>query len=316
MWPLHRGMQAFGPWHAGLRNCIGGMQALDTAPVACRPWALQQWHAGLRQSSRNCIANPRTPLLRVPYLPGLAACPVAHTYTRTPLPFLGSTACPMVHIHLPTRLPFPRFGGLSHGSWLHGATSLAATGLGQLGMLKSPAQAAASVAFAAAAPAALLAVRAGRCHGAACCDDTAACGRSTAREAGACAGDERCCASACADTHAHAHGEGSRGAMHPCCDATHPGTAGGGRKGAEAPSCSAAVSVSGRYIEDCRLSQPGGEARDPEAAAACWQVTQVGRGTLLACCCIVQTPLQHTTPHLRGRTSHTIVLLSQSAAYH
>lgn len=34
------------------------------------------------------------------------------------------------------------------------------------------------------------------------------------------------------------------------------------------------VSLSGRYIEDCRLSQPSSEARSPEAAAALWQVTQ------------------------------------------
>ena len=34
------------------------------------------------------------------------------------------------------------------------------------------------------------------------------------------------------------------------------------------------VSVSGRYIEDCKLSQPSSEARDPRAAEALWYVTQ------------------------------------------
>ncbi|KAG1668665.1 hypothetical protein FOA52_001273 [Chlamydomonas sp. UWO 241] len=157
------------------------------------------------------------------------------------------------------------FGGLEVGSWLQAAVAAAGSGLAAMGALKTPDQAAASVAYALAAPAALLAVRASP--------------PADAR------GRAPCCG-------AGVHGCGDkalpRGANNAggCPPSGSGGGGGGGSKGGghqDGRSARASVSASGRYIEDCRLSQPAPEARDPDAAAALWQVRHERGAGVIRC---------------------------------
>ena len=134
-----------------------------------------------------------------------------------------------------------------------------AGGLSGLGLLKTPEQAAASIAFAALAPAVQFTV--------------------LVEEPGEGAtGVPPCCPSSSSQG-AHSDGCGAgtgAGSGGPVPDV---GSGQCGCSPQEAPSGSGRLSVSGRYIEDCRLSQPSSEARDPDAAAALWEVTQeiIGR---------------------------------------
>ena len=138
-----------------------------------------------------------------------------------------------------------------------------AGGLSGLGLLKSPEQAAASVAFAALAPAVQFAVLV-----------------EELTEGGA-TGVPPCCPSsssqgACSDGCGTGTVAGSGGPV------PHVGPGQSGCSPQEAPSGSNHLSVSGRYIEDCRLSQPSSEARDADAATALWEITQeiIGRKPL------------------------------------
>jgi hypothetical protein len=166
-------------------------------------------------------------------------------YSRALASMLEHQGAPvMVHAVNPglTAHGLAALGGLPDGSWLRAAQSAAAGGLMSLGALKSAEQAAASVAFVVAAPASLMAVKV-------VVDD----GR------GSCA--------ACVD------GTSSTAGVAPWCGGAGAGAAAEQQDGGVS-TAPPAVSVSGRYIEDCRLSLPAPDARDPAAEAALWQVTQ------------------------------------------
>jgi hypothetical protein len=136
-------------------------------------------------------------------------------------------------------------------------------------LLKTPEQAAASIAFAALAPPSLFATKqdAPAPAPAPCCGTgpSAGAGSGTACSSGACGiAPEAGTASDEPTMQGEPAVAGTSGGS--CCAPPAPA-------GPQAPGyLIKGLSVSGRYIEDCRLSQPSPEARDIRAELALWQV--------------------------------------------
>ena len=153
-----------------------------------------------------------------------------------------------------------RFGGLEKDSWLQSLHAMLAGGVATLGLLKSVEQAAASVAFAALAPPSAFAV--------------VVPGSSDSTWV-----HMHCTSGGCGQSYPHGDDAGSKDSNNgnPNDDFNREGSCLEHSRGQKCPDIAnqgAQISLSGRYIEDCRLSQPSSEARSPEAAAALWQVTQ------------------------------------------
>ncbi|GAX83206.1 hypothetical protein CEUSTIGMA_g10632.t1 [Chlamydomonas eustigma] len=180
-----------------------------------------------------------------------------------------------------------RFGDLGSGSWLQSIKTLATGGLQSLGLLKTPQQAAASVAYAALAPVNDLSVlarlapaarnRNPLCHRAHSATTRSSSGSEASALPRARLNDEKALLLDVQDD--------QEGSLLNSSDSTAVTTSGqcedGGAllaTGAQAEICGKKyhndVSFSGRYIEDCRLSLPSPEASNPQAASALWQVTQ------------------------------------------
>ena len=161
-----------------------------------------------------------------------------------------------------------RFGGLDTHSWLHSAQAMLAGGIASLGLLKSVEQAAASVAFAALAPPSAFAVTVQAPSGALW---------ECAPGVQSCPGDADASPD---DRSVREDKDGPDGHRFINRKGSSPEQSVGG---SSRVGLGTQLSLSGRYIEDCRLSQPSSEARSPEAAAALWSVTQELLVTRLLC---------------------------------